>query len=47
VIEDNTDHSLGEYSARCSKIRKSDRIFQIPKQSKFDFLLGLIRISSG
>ena len=32
VIEDNSDHSLGEYSARCSKSRKSDRIFQVPKQ---------------
>jgi hypothetical protein len=47
VIEDNTDHSLGEYSVRCSKSRKSDRIFQVPKQSKFDCLLALIRISSG
>jgi hypothetical protein len=47
VIEDNSDHSLGEYSARCSKSGKSDRIFQVPKQIKFDFLLGLIRISSG
>ena len=35
VIEDNSDHSLGEYSARCSESRKSDRIFQVPKQSKF------------
>jgi hypothetical protein len=47
VIEANSDDSLGEYSARCSKSRKSDRIFQVPKQSMFDFLLGLIRISSG
>jgi hypothetical protein len=47
VIEDNSDHSLGEYSARCSKRGKSDRIFQVPKQSKSSFLLGLIRISSG
>ena len=47
VIEDNSDHSLGDYSARCSKSGKSDRIFQGPKQSKLDFLLGLIRISSG
>ena len=47
VIEDNSDHSLGGYSARCSKSGKSDRIFQVPKQSKFDFLLDLIRISSG
>ena len=47
MIEDNSDHSLGEYSARCSKSGKSDRIFQVPKQSKFSFLLGLIRISSG
>jgi hypothetical protein len=35
VTEDNSDHSLGEYSARCSKSGKSDRIFQVPKQSKF------------
>jgi hypothetical protein len=47
VIEDNSDHSLGEYSARCSKSRKSNCIYQVPKQSKFDFLLVLIRISSG
>ena len=47
VIEDNSDHSLGGYSARCSKSGKSDCIFQIPKQSKFYHLLGLIKISSG
>jgi hypothetical protein len=47
VRETNSDHSLGEYSARCSKSRKSDCIFQLPKQSKLSFLLGLIRISSG
>ena len=47
VIEDNSDHSLGEYSARCSKSGKSKLLFQVPKQSKFDILLGLIRISSG
>ena len=47
VIEDNSDHSVGRYSARCSKSGKSDRIFQVPKQSKFDCQLGLIRISSG
>jgi hypothetical protein len=47
VIEDNSDHSPGEYSAMHSKSEKSDRIFQVPKQIKFDFLLGLIRISSG
>ena len=47
VREANSDHSVGEYSARCSKNGKSDCIFQVPKQSKFDFLLGLIRISSG
>jgi hypothetical protein len=47
VIEAISDHSLVEYSARCSKSGKSDHIFQVPKQSKFDFLLGLIRISSG
>ena len=35
VREDNSDHSLGEYSARCPKSGKSDRIFQVPKQSKF------------
>ena len=35
VIEDNSDHSLGEYSARCSKSGKSDHIFQVPKKSKF------------
>ena len=35
VIEDNSDHSVGGYSARCSKSGKSDRIFQVPKQSKF------------
>jgi hypothetical protein len=35
VTEDNSDHSLGEYSARCSKGRKSKHIFQVPKQSKF------------
>ena len=46
VIEDNSDLSLGEYSARCSKSGKSDRIFQVPKQSKLYFLLDLIRISS-
>ena len=47
VIEDISDHSVGGYSARCSKSGKSDRIFQVPKQSKFYHLLGLIRISSG
>jgi hypothetical protein len=47
VIEDNSDHLLVEYSPRCSKSGKSDHIFQAPKQSKFDFLLALIRISSG
>ena len=46
VIEANSDHSVGGYSARCSKSGKSDRIFQVPKQSKSDFLQGLIRISS-
>ena len=34
VIEDNSDHSVGGYSARCSKSGKSDHIFQVPKQSK-------------
>ena len=47
VTEANSDCSLGEYSARCSKSGRSDRIFQVPKQSKSSFLLGLIRISSG
>ena len=47
VGEAYSDHSLGEYSARCSKSGKSDHIFQVPKQIKFDYLLGLIRISSG
>ena len=47
VIEDNSDHSLVEYSARCSKSGKSDCIFQVPKQIKLYILLGLIRISSG
>jgi hypothetical protein len=47
VIEANTDHSLGEYSARCSKSGKSDCIFQVPKQIKASFLLALIRISTG
>ena len=37
VIKDNSDHSVGGYSARCSKSGKSDRIFQVPKQSKFSF----------
>ena len=35
VREANSDHSLGEYSARSSKSGKSDCIFQVPKQSKF------------
>ena len=43
----NSDHSVGKYSARCSKSVKSDRIFQVPKQIKFYYLQGLIRISSG
>ena len=47
VWEYISDHSVGGYSARCSKSGKSDRIFQVPKQSKLCFLLGLIRISSG
>ena len=47
VIEDNSDHSLGEYSTRCSKCGKTDHIFQGPKQSKASFLQGLIMISSG
>ena len=47
VREENSDHSLGGYSAMHSKSGKSDRIFQVPKQSKLYSLLGLIRISSG
>ena len=47
VIEDNSDHSLGEYSSRHLASGKSKHIFQVPKQSKCIFLLGLIRISSG
>ena len=35
VIEDNSDHSVGGYSARCSKSGISDLFFQVPKQSKF------------
>ena len=35
MIEDNSDHSVGEYSARCSKSGKSDHIFQVSKQSIF------------
>jgi hypothetical protein len=38
VIEDNSDHSLGEYAARCSKSGNSDCIFQVPKQSKSSFI---------
>jgi hypothetical protein len=34
VREANSDHLVGEYSARCSKSGKSDHIFQVPKQSK-------------
>ena len=34
VIEDKSDHLFWKYSARCSKSGKSDRIFQVPKQSK-------------
>ena len=44
VIEDNRDHSVGGYSARCSKSGKSDCIFQVPKQIKANFLQGLVRI---
>ena len=47
VREDISDHSVGGYSARCSKSGKSDHIFQVPKENKFYSLLGLIRISSG
>ena len=45
VREDNSYHSAGGYSARCSKSGKSDRIFQVP--SKASFLPDSIRISSG
>ena len=31
VRVDISDHSLGGYSARCSKSGKSDCIFQVPK----------------
>ena len=37
VIEDNSDHSVGGYSARCSKSGKSNPILQVPKQSKLIF----------
>jgi hypothetical protein len=37
VIEDNSDHSLGEYSARCSKSGKSDNIFRFPSKSNLIF----------
>ena len=47
VREDNSDHSLGGYSAMRSKSGKSEHIFQVPKQSKLDLLLSLIRVSSG
>ena len=47
VIEDNSDHSVGGFSARCSKSGKSECIFQVPKQIKENFLQGLVRISSG
>jgi hypothetical protein len=43
VIEDNSDHSLGEYSARCSKCRKSDCIYQVPKQIKFSAGLNQVQ----
>ena len=35
VREANSDHSVGKYSARCSKSGKSNHIFQVPKKSKF------------
>jgi hypothetical protein len=34
VIEDNSDHSLGEYSARCSKMGKPTVFFRFPSKSK-------------
>ena len=45
MIEDNCDHSVGGYSARCSKKGRMKVFFRFP--SKASFLLGLIRISSG
>jgi hypothetical protein len=39
VIETNSDHSVREYSARCSKSGKSDSIFQVPKQIKSSLIL--------
>ena len=39
VIENNSDHSVGGYSARCLKSGKSDRIFQVPKQSKANLII--------
>ena len=41
----NSDHSVGKYSARCSKSGKSNSIFQVPKQIKLYSLLGLISIT--
>ena len=35
MIEDNSDHSVGGYSARGSKSGKRESIFQVPKQSIF------------
>ena len=45
VREANSDHSVGEDSARCSKSGRVIIFFRFP--SKASFLLGLIRISSG
>ena len=40
VREDNSDHSVGGYSARCSKSGKSNHIFQVLKQTiVFAFVL--------
>ena len=35
VREANSDHSVREYSAICSKSGKSEHIFQVPKQIIF------------
>ena len=45
VKEANSDHSVGGYSARCSKKGRMKVFFRFP--SKANFQLGLIRISSG
>ena len=47
VREAYSDHLLGVYSVMCSKIRKGKCIFHAPRQIRLNFLLDLIRISSG